>query len=243
MKQANWMVLKNNPILQNVYKLTLSGDTSGIVRPGQFVDIQVPGHFLRRPFSVCDWDSETLTVVYRTIGEGTQDLAAVQPGQGLNVLTGLGNGFDTAPSGEHPLLVAGGSGVPMMLALTKQLVREGKQVAALLGYRTASDIFLADDIAAAGAAVTIFTEDGTAGVQGRVTDGMKDADYTYFYTCGPEAMFRAVDQAAKTSGQFSFEARMGCGYGACMGCSCQTKYGTKRICKDGPVLVREEIVW
>ena len=192
---------------------------------------------------MCDWDKDVLVLVYRLIGQGTRDLAEKQPGEGLDILTGLGDGFDTSLSGDHPLLVAGGSGVPMMLALTKQLVREGKQVTALLGYRTAGDIFMDDDIRAAGADVIVTTEDGSFGRKGMVTDVMPELDYSYFYTCGPEAMFRAVDAVANTSGQFSFEARMGCGYGACMGCTCQTKYGAKRICKDGPVLTREEIVW
>lgn len=243
MKQSTFMVLKNYPIIQGVYKLVLSGDTSAIVNPGQFVDIQVKGHFLRRPFSVCDWDKETVTVVYRTIGKGTKDLAAAVPGEGLDVLTGLGNGFDTSLSGNTPLLVAGGSGVPMMYALAKKFIAEGKTVTAVLGYRSVHDIFLADDIRHLGVNVHITTEDGSLGTKGFVTDVMKDLDYSYFYTCGPEAMFEAIDKVAKTSGQFSFEARMGCGYGACMGCTCETKYGAKRICKDGPVLVREEIVW
>ncbi|MCI6647824.1 MAG: dihydroorotate dehydrogenase electron transfer subunit [Oscillospiraceae bacterium] len=243
MKQGTFTIWKNNAIISGVHKLTLYGDTSAITRPGQFADVHIDGHFLRRPFSVCDWDKDVLVLVYRLIGQGTRDLAAKQPGEGLDILTGLGNGFDTSLSGDHPLLVAGGSGVPMMLALTKQLVREGKQVTALLGYRTAGDIFMDDDIRAAGADVIVTTEDGSFGRKGMVTDVMPELDYSYFYTCGPEAMFRAVDAVANTSGQFSFEARMGCGYGACMGCTCQTKYGAKRICKDGPVLTREEIVW
>lgn len=243
MKQTSMMVLKNNPIIQNVYKLTLSGDTSAIQRPGQFLEIQVPGHFLRRPFSVCDWNRDTVTVVYRVIGRGTNTLAAAVPGDGLNVLTGLGNGFDTSVSGERPLLAAGGSGVPMMLSLAKQLLAEGKQVTAVLGYQTGTDIFLADDIRALGADVRLFTEDGQYGTKGRVPDGMRDLDYTYFYACGPAGMFRAINQIARTSGQFSFEARMGCGYGACMGCTIQTANGPKRVCKDGPVFTREELLW
>lgn len=243
MKQVTMMVLKNNPILQNVYKLTLSGDSSAIQRPGQFVDLQIPGHFLRRPFSVCDWDKDTVTVVYRLIGNGTKRLAAMMPGEGLDALVGLGNGFDTAVSGDRPLLIAGGSGVPMMLCLAKKLLSEGKQVTAVLGYQTASDIFLADDIRALGVEVRLTTEDGSAGLRGKVTDGMVGLDYTYFYTCGPEGMFRAVNEIASTSGQFSLEARMGCGYGACMGCTIQTKNGPKRVCKDGPVFTREELFW
>lgn len=243
MKQGLFTIRENTEIAPGVYRLVLEGDTSGIVRPGQFVDIQIPGRFLRRPFSVCDWDCQTVTVVYRTIGQGTQDLSRSTPGSTLDVLTGLGNGFDTAPSGDAPLLIAGGSGVPMMYALAKALLAEGKTVTAVLGYRTQADIFLAREIQELGAHVIITTEDGSSGVKGFVTDAMGTLSYSYFYTCGPEAMFQSIDRIAVTSGQFSFEARMGCGYGACMGCTCETKYGHKRICKDGPVLVREEIVW
>jgi len=243
MKQGLFMILENEELAPNVHQLILEGDTSAIKCAGQFVDIKLDGHFLRRPFSICDWSESTLTVVYRTVGKGTAELSEYMPGKTVELLTGLGNGFDTAPSGDKPLLVAGGSGVPMMYALAKALIAEGKQVSAVLGYRTAADVFLARAIEMLGVNVTITTEDGSMGVKGFVTDAMQDMDYTYFYTCGPEAMFQAIDKVAKTSGQFSFEARMGCGYGACMGCTMETKNGYKRICKDGPVLVREEILW
>lgn len=243
MKKTTLMIYKNNPIIGGVYKLYLTGDVSAIHCPGQFVELSVPGQFLRRPFSVCDWDRDGVTVVYRTVGQGTRRLAAMMPGEGIDALVGLGNGFDTSLSGEKPLLIAGGSGVPMMLCLAKQLLAEGKTVTAALGYRTASDIFLADDIRYLGVDVHLTTEDGSAGVRGTVTDAMEDLDYTYFYTCGPEAMFRAVNGVANTSGQFSLEARMGCGYGACMGCTIETVKGPKRVCKDGPVFTREELLW
>ncbi len=243
MKQGLFTIKENTQIAPGVYRLVLAGDTSGIVKAGQFVDLQIDNHFLRRPFSVCDWDAETLTVVYRTVGGGTGELSTYAPGKVMDLLTGLGNGFDTAPSGPKPLLIAGGSGVPMMYALAKALIAESKAVTAVLGYRSESDIFLAKEIEALGVHVIITTEDGSVGTKGYVTDGMAGVDYSYFYTCGPEAMFKAIDDVANTSGQFSFEARMGCGYGACMGCTCETKYGHKRICKDGPVLVREEIIW
>ena len=243
MKQTTLMVYKNNPIISGVYKLYLTGDVSAIARPGQFVELSVPGHFLRRPFSVCDWDRDSVTVVYRTVGAGTRQLAAMMPGEGVDALVGLGNGFDTEVSGDRPLLIAGGSGVPMMLCLAKQLLAEGKTVTAVLGYRTASDIFLADDIRYRGVDVRLTTDDGSYGVQGNVTDAMADLDYTYFYACGPEGMLRAVNNVAKTSGQFSLEARMGCGYGACMGCTIETVNGPKRVCKDGPVFTREELLW
>lgn len=243
MKQSMFMILENEELAPDVHQLILQGDTSAIKCAGQFVDLKLDGHFLRRPFSICDWTDTTLTVVYRTVGKGTAELAGYEPGKMIELLTGLGNGFDTAVSGNKPLLVAGGSGVPMMYALAKALVAEGKDVSAVLGYRTASDVFLARAIEALGVKVTITTEDGSVGVKGFVTDAMKDMDYTYFYTCGPEAMFKAIDAIAKTSGQFSFEARMGCGYGACMGCTMETKNGYKRVCKEGPVFVREELIW
>ena len=243
MKQSMFMILENEELAPDVHQLILEGDTSAIERAGQFVDLKLDGHFLRRPFSICDWSESTLTVVYRTVGKGTAELAEYAPGKMIELLTGLGNGFDTSVSGNKPLLVAGGSGVPMMYALAKELVTQGKQVTAVLGYRTASDVFLARAIELLGVNVIITTEDGSMGTKGFVTDAMKDLDYTYFYTCGPEAMFKAIDSIAKTSGQFSFEARMGCGYGACMGCTMETKNGYKRVCKDGPVLVREELIW
>ena len=243
MKQSLFMILENEELAPDVHQLILEGDTSAIKGSGQFVEVKLDKQFLRRPFSICDFTETTLTVVYRTVGKGTAELAEYEPGKMVEVLTGLGNGFDTSVSGHKPLLVAGGSGVPMMYALAKELVAQGKAVTAVLGYRTASDVFLARAIEMLGVNVIVTTEDGTFGVKGFVTDAMKDLDYTYFYTCGPEAMFKAIDKVATTSGQFSFEARMGCGYGACMGCTMETKNGYKRVCKDGPVFVREELIW
>ena len=243
MKQSLFMILENEELAPDVHQLILEGDTSAIKGSGQFVEVKLDKQFLRRPFSICDWTETTLTVVYRTVGKGTAELAEYEPGKMVEVLTGLGNGFDTSVSGDKPLLVAGGSGVPMMYALAKELVAQEKEVTAVLGYRTASDVFLARAIEMLGVNVIVTTEDGSYGVKGYVTDVMKDLDYTYFYTCGPEAMFKAIDNIATTSGQFSFEARMGCGYGACMGCTMETKNGYKRVCKDGPVFVREELIW
>jgi len=243
MKQSMFMILENEELAPDVHQLILEGDTSAIKCAGQFVDLKLDGHFLRRPFSICDWTESTLTVVYRTVGKGTAELAEYTPGKMIELLTGLGNGFDTSVSGDKPLLVAGGSGVPMMYALAKELLAQGKEVTAVLGYRTAADVFLARAIEMLGVKVIITTEDGSLGTKGFVTDAMQDLEYTYFYTCGPEAMFKAIHAIAKTSGQFSFEARMGCGYGACMGCTMETKNGPKRVCKEGPVLVREELIW
>ena len=240
--QGIFTILTNTPLTDSVYEMTLKGDTSRITAPGQFVNIKLSGKFLRRPISVCDYDRGKLTIVYKVVGKGTAQMAAMQPGQTLNILTGLGNGYDMAKSGDCPLLMGGGVGVPPMYGLAKRLVAQGKKVSVILGFNTASELFYKEQFEALGCTVTVTTVDGSFGVKGFVTDGMPE-NYSYIYTCGPEPMLKAIYNAAKTSGQFSFEERMGCGFGACMGCSCKTKYGNKRICKDGPVLEKEEILW
>ena len=244
MKEVLFTITENRPLAPQVYALRLCGDTSAITAPGQFLELQLPGFFLRRPLSVCDWDDAGVTILYKVVGKGTDWLSQCRPGQTLGALTGLGNGFDVSRGGEHPLLVGGGVGIPPLYSLAKRLTAQGKRVTAVLGFNRASEIFLAEEFRALGAEVVIATADGSAGIHGLVTDGMAAvSDYTYLYTCGPEPMLKAVYDACKTSGQFSFEERMGCGFGACMGCSCETKHGNKRICKDGPVLEKEEIVW
>ena len=210
---------------------------------GQFVNIQLDGFYLRRPISICDFDKETLTLIYKVVGGGTEALSRMQKGEGLDLLLSLGNGFDTSKSGQNPLIIGGGVGVPPLYALCKRLIAEGKKPTVILGFNTASEMFYEEVFKLLGADVYVTTVDGSYGVKGFVTDVMKDLDYDYFYTCGPLPMFKAIESVAKTSGQYSFEERMGCGFGACMGCTCKTKYGNKRICKDGPVLEREEIVW
>ena len=223
--------------------MTLSGDTSDITAPGQFVNIKLDGLFLRRPISVCDCTDGELTIIYKVVGKGTEQMSKMADGDVLDVLSGLGNGYDTDTSGDRPLLLGGGVGVPPMYMLCKKLIGEGKQVSVILGFNTRDEVFYEDEFKAIGASVTVTTVDGSYGTRGFVTDAMKNMDYTYFYTCGPEPMLRAVYSASVTSGQFSFEERMGCGFGACMGCSCKTVTGYKRICKDGPVLKKEEILW
>ena len=222
--------------------MTLRGDVSEITSSGQFVNIQLDGFFLRRPISVCDYSDGTLTLIYKVVGGGTEYMSKLGNGAELDILTGLGNGYDTSLSGEKPLLLGGGVGVPPLYNLAKKLVSEGKNVSVVLGFNTKDEIFYEKEFAALGAAVTVATADGSYGVKGFVTDAMPE-DYTYFYTCGPEPMLKAVYKATKTSGQMSFEERMGCGFGACMGCSCKTLTGYKRICKDGPVMKKEEILW
>lgn len=243
MKQVFMTIDQNKKIAENTYLMTLLGDTSEITAPGQFVNIKLGGFFLRRPISVCDCVEGKLTLIYKVVGGGTQRMSELEKGCELDVLTGLGNGYDTSKSGDCPVLIGGGVGVPPLYMLCKKLIAEGKRVRVILGFNSAKEIFAVDEFKSAGAEVYVATVDGSVGVKGFVTDVLKDIDYTYFYTCGPMPMFTAIEKAAKTSGQYSFEERMGCGFGACMGCSCKTKYGNKRICKDGPVLEREEIIW
>lgn len=242
MKQSLFTVVSNQPLTETVYKMVLQGDTSAITGPGQFVNIKLEGQYLRRPISVCDCEGDLLTIVYKVVGKGTAQMAAMSEGK-LDILTGLGNGYDTALSGDCPLLLGGGVGVPPLYMLAKQLINQGKQVSVILGFNTMNEVFYEEEFRALGAAVTVATADGSYGAKGFVTDAMADKAYSYFYTCGPEPMLKAVYAASKTSGQFSFEERMGCGFGACMGCSCKTITGYKRICKDGPVLTKEEIKW
>lgn len=247
MKQGFYRVAENIPLTSQVYKMILSGDTAACTKPGQFVNIKLRDLYLRRPISVCDWDDSTITLLYKVVGHGTEAMAELKTGSELDVLTGLGNGYDTAKSGDTPLLLGGGVGVPPMYALCKKLLKEGKTPSVVLGFNTREEIFYEKEFAEllkeTEGRVYVATADGSYGTKGFVTDVMKDLEYSYFYTCGPMPMFRAIEKTAKTSGQFSFEERMGCGFGACMGCSCKTKNGNKRICKDGPVLEREEIIW
>ena len=242
MRQGIFQIIENLPLARDIMSLRLGGDTGAIVRPGQFVNIQVEGCFLRRPLSVCDWDGDSLTVVYRIAGRGTELLAKMKNGS-LDVLTGLGNGFNTALSGDRPLLIGGGLGFTPLYALAKNLIKEGKEVQVILGFASKEQAAYVDKFKALGCEVTVCTEDGSLGLKGYVTRAMEGLDYSHFYTCGPEDMFKAVSDCSVTSGQFSFEQRMGCGFGACMGCSCETLYGVKRICKEGPVLMKEEIKW
>ena len=243
MTQGIYEIILNEKLTDNVYKMIIKGDTSAITAPGQFVNIKLEGKYLRRPISICDYSEKDITLIYKVVGVGTEQMAEMSEGESLDVLVGLGNGYSTAESGEKALLIGGGVGVPPLYNLCKKLISEGKEASVILGFNTKSEIFLYDDFKALGAQVTVATADGSFGVKGFVTDAMKDVDYSYFYTCGPEPMFRAIESVAQSSGQYSFEERMGCGFGACMGCSCKTKYGNKRICKDGPVLKREDIVW
>ena len=242
MKQGIFTVKENIRLTDSVMKMTLLGDTSDITAAGQFINIKLDGLFLRRPISVYDCDNESVTIIYKVVGHGTEKMSRMQSGEKLDILTGLGNGYDLSVSGDAPLLLGGGVGVPPLYKLAKELIAQGKKVSVILGFNTKSEVFCEDDFKALGAAVTVTTADGSYGTKGFVTDALPE-NYTHFYCCGPEPMLKAVYKATTTSGQLSFEERMGCGFGACMGCSCKTITGYKRICKDGPVMMKEEILW
>ena len=243
MTQGIYKIKENRSLAPSVFLLVLEGDTGGISASGQFVNIKIDGLFLRRPISICDYDEESITLIYKVVGRGTEIMSQMNVGTTLDVLVGLGNGYNTSVSGETPVLIGGGVGIPPMYNLCKKLISEGKSPSVILGFNKAEEIFFYDEFKALTDKTYIATVDGSVGTQGFVTDVLKDIDYSYFYTCGPMPMFKAVNSVAKTSGQFSFEERMGCGFGACMGCSCKTVTGNKRICKEGPVLRREEILW
>lgn len=243
MKQVFLKITENEKMADKIYRLRLSGDVSGTEVPGRFVNIKIDGCYLRRPISVCDSEEGVLTLIYKVVGKGTKILSATECGKTLDVLTGLGNGFDVSRGGERPLLVGGGVGVPPMYKLCRELIKNGAKPVVVLGFNSSSDVFYKDEFEKLGAETYIMTADGSAGGKGFVTDKITELDYSYFYACGPEAMFKAMEKVVKTSGEYSFEERMGCGFGACMGCSCKTKYGNKRICKEGPVLKREEVIW
>ena len=243
MKQTVLTVQENEQIAKSVYRMTLSGDLSDVARPGQFVNLKLDGFYLRRPISVCDKQGDLLTLIYKTVGDGTRALAGYGKGKEIDCLVGLGNGYDVTKSGDAPLLVGGGVGVPPLYWLAKTLIAAGKRVTAILGFNTKDEVFFENEFRALGANVTVTTVDGSYGKKGFVTDALGGLNFTYVYTCGPEPMLWALYRATKIGGQFSFERRMGCGFGACMGCTCKTITGNKRICREGPVLTREDIVW
>ncbi len=242
MKQGIFTIVENCHLTDSVLRMKLQGDTSAITASGQFLNIKLDNFYLRRPISVYDWDEQSVTIIYKVVGHGTEAMQHMTDGDTLDVLTGLGNGYDLDKSGDRPLLIGGGVGVPPLYGAAKRLRAQGKQVRAILGFNTRDEVFCEEAFRALGVQVTVTTVDGSCGTRGFVTNALPE-DYTYVYTCGPEPMLKAVHAATCTSGQYSFEERMGCGFGACMGCSCKTLTGYKRICKDGPVLTKEEILW
>ena len=238
-------IRSNEPMTATVWRMVLAGDTRGITAPGQFVNIALEGCYLRRPISVCDWNAERLTLVYKVVGDGTAQMSRMRPGERLDLLTGLGNGFRTDTGARRPLVVGGGVGVPPLYGLTRRLLASGLPVTVVLGFNTADELFYVDEFRALGADTYVTTADGSVGTRGFVTDLLAAGgfDYDYFYACGPMPMLRALSEVAPTEGELSFEERMGCGFGACMGCSCKTRDGYKRICKEGPVLTKREVIW
>jgi len=241
MKQVLFRIENQIEIAPNVYKMTLAGDTSEIKNPGEFVDILVPGKFLRRPISVCDVSDGMLTLIYKVVGAGTEILEGMEAGDELDILTGLGNGYDLSNEriGENPWIIGGGVGVPPMYLLAKRLIADGKMPKVVLGFNSEKEVFIEEEFKALGLDVCVTTVDGSYGVKGFVTDAI-DSD-AYYFACGPEPMLKAVYRRINADGQMSFETRMGCGFGACMGCSVETKDGYKRLCKEGPVLKKEEV--
>ncbi|MBQ5829931.1 MAG: dihydroorotate dehydrogenase electron transfer subunit [Alistipes sp.] len=244
-KKGIYTILSNEPLTPAVYRMVLEGDTQYITRSGQFINIELTGKYLRRPISVADYDNKTVTIIYKVVGSGTEQMRGMAKGEKLDILTGLGNGFSTDNDAKRPLLVGGGVGVPPMYNLCKRLLSEGKRPTVIIGFNTKAELFYEEEFKALGVDVVVATADGSAGVKGFVTDAIREAkvEFDYLYTCGPLPMLKALYDATDAPAEFSFEERMGCGFGACMGCSCKTKYGNKRICKDGPVLKREEIIW
>ena len=244
-KKGIYRILANEPLTQSVWRMTLEGDTQWITAPGQFVNIALEGRYLRRPISVCDYDERTITLIYKVVGDGTAQMSRMAAGAELDLLTGLGNGFSIREEVRRPLLVGGGVGVPPLYHLAKRLLAAGRPVEVILGFNTAAECFYEEEFRALGCTVTVATADGSRGVRGFVTTAIAERkpDFDYFYACGPLPMLRALAEAVEQDGQLSFEERMGCGFGACMGCSCKTKYGNKRICKEGPVLEKGEIIW
>ena len=242
MKQVIFEIKNNKPLNAQIMEMTLLGDNQG-VKAGQFINIKIDGFYLRRPISVCEIISGGLKIIYKIVGKGTEVLSRMKTGEKLDVLIGLGNGYDLTLCGDKPLLIGGGVGVPPMYELCKQLIAQGKQVTVILGFNAKSEVFYEKEFENLGAKVIVTTADGSYGIKGFVTDAMKGLDYSYFYTCGPEPMLKAVHKQSTTGGEMSFEERMGCGFGACMGCSCKTLTGNKRICKEGPVLKKGEILW
>ncbi|MBR5812662.1 MAG: dihydroorotate dehydrogenase electron transfer subunit [Alistipes sp.] len=244
-KKTIYSVLSNEPLTKDVYRMVLEGDSQWITRPGQFVNIELEGFYLRRPISISDWSENTITIIYKVVGRGTEVMSRMGIGVKLDVLTGLGNGFNPDAECQKPLLVGGGVGVPPLYRLAKELIAKGRKVSVVLGFNKADEVFYADEFKALGADVYVSTADGSMGVKGFVTDAIREAniDFDYFYSCGPLPMLKALCGCCEQDGELSFEERMGCGFGACMGCSCKTLTGNKRICKDGPVMKRGEIIW
>ena len=245
MEKRNYTIAANTPVAPAVYRLELTSDGVPGLRAGQFVEVAVPGKYLRRPLSVSLSEPGRLTLLYKVVGGGTAALAAMEPGAELELLTGLGNGFDIEACREKALLIGGGIGVAPLHQLCRDLRAAGKQVTAILGFNTASELILRDELEALGATVHVATMDGSAGIRGLVTDALRQVrpDFDYYYVCGPMPMMRALYPLLPEAGEFSLEERMGCGTGLCFGCTIATIDGPKRICHDGPVFKKNMLPW
>lgn len=245
MKQSIFTLERARQLTGDVWELTLAGDTSAVTAPGQFINIQLPGKFLRRPISVCDWRSGSLTLLVKEAGAGTRELVRLPEGTKLDLLTGLGNGFGLSNPPENAVLAGGGIGAAPLYGLARRMLARGQRPIAVLGFRSKSDAFYTEEFTALGLEVHTATEDGTLGTKGFVTDVLKALpEGQYVLACGPTPMLRAVHALPRiTGGQFSFEARMACGFGACVGCTIETKAGLRRVCRDGPVFRKEDILW
>ena len=245
MQRVVLTVTKNEALTPLIYEMHLAGDVSGVTCAGQFVEIALDGLYLRRPISVCNYEDGELTLIYKVVGKGTDLMSQMAEGTQLDVLTGLGNGFNINHECKKPLLVGGGVGVPPLYRLTRDLIAQGKEVTVVLGFNTESEIFYAEKFEEAGAKVIIATADGSVGVKGFVTTAIAESgvEADYFYSCGPLPMLKALCQSLEIDGEVSLEERMGCGFGICMGCSIQTTKGAKRVCKEGPVFKKEEVIW
>ena len=242
MRQKTDEILSNRNIARGVYEMKLKADTDDI-HPGQFVDIALPGKYLRRPISVCQAENGVLTLIYKTVGRGTEQMSRMQAGEKLDVLLPLGNGYDLTKAGEQPLLVGGGVGVPPLYMLAEKLSRKS-HVTVILGFNAKDEIFYEEEFRRLGCDVIVCTADGSYGIKGFVTDGLKTVkQYSYVYACGPAVMLKNMDGMLESDGEYSMEERMGCGFVVCLGCTIVTREGAKRVCADGPVFDRKVLVW
>lgn len=249
---GEFRILSNDRVATGTYELRLEGPVAGLTTPGQFVTIEIPGFYLRRPFSVADWSEQTLRLFYKVVGDGTEALSTMQEGK-LSVMTGLGNGFDVhAAETKKPVLIGGGVGIPPLFGLAKRLVNMDKTPLVLLGFNRADELFLVEGFEEIGADVRVATVDGSVGTEGFVTTLFEQAidaigpDAAYVYTCGPMPMFQTLAKEMNRLGMdgcFSLEERMGCAVGICMGCSIETTEGMRRVCKEGPVFSKEVLPW
>ena len=237
-------IISNIQLTQDIYKMILEVDTSFITNPGQFINITIDNKYLKRPISISDYTDNSLTIIYKVVGKGTKILSNKIKGETIEALVGLGNGF-TIKDNKEVLLVGGGVGIPPLYNLAKQLINNNTKVNVLLGFNTINDIFYDKEFKELGCTVYITTIDGSKGIKGHIGNGLQEYNLTnlYYYSCGPKPMLKALTQISNNQGQLSFEARMGCGFGACMGCSIEVKDGYKRICKEGPIFSSEEILW